>query len=96
MYNRRDLPECRHVVGSLVGSEVTVVNAASACYPFLLVAFQRAKCATHEHWLSTSNRHKVCQFYNRRADVKRMRQRESNVHLQRLTGFSHDNYLMVY
>lgn len=37
MFNRRDLPECRHAVGSLVGSEVTVVSAASVCYPFLLV-----------------------------------------------------------
>lgn len=37
MFNRRNLPECRHTVGFLVGSEVTVVSAASVCYPFLLV-----------------------------------------------------------
>lgn len=37
MFNRRDLPGCRHAVGSLVGSEVAVVSAASVCDPSLPV-----------------------------------------------------------
>lgn len=44
MFNRRDLPECRHAVGSLVGSEVTVVSAASVCYSFLLVPPAKGPC----------------------------------------------------
>lgn len=67
MFNRRDLPECRHTVGSLVGSEVTVVSAASVCYPFLLVPPAKGPY-TPPTRLSASNRRASCQFY-RQADA---------------------------
>lgn len=79
MFYRHVLHECRHAVGSLVGSEVTVVSTACPCYPFLLVPVQGANSATHEHRLSRSERRTFwfCRFYSSQADVKRVRQREN-------------------
>lgn len=54
MLYRHVVHECRHAVGSLVGSEVTVVSSACPCYSFLLVLFQGAKSATQEGRLSRS------------------------------------------
>lgn len=88
MFNRRDLPECRHTVGSLVGSEVTVVSAASVCYPFLLVPPAKGPY-TPPTRLSASNRRASCQFY-RQADAndEAAKQRQATAKAWHRTDFS--------
>lgn len=77
MFVRHVLHECRHGIGSLVGSEVTVVSTACQYYPFLLVLFQGGNSATHERWLSRSWRFWFCGFYFSQADVEMVRLQEN-------------------